>query len=161
MYLKFVNPITYESKLQNHSGISNVQLLNGETTTVSITPADEEMTIVRILNVPPEVPNEKIENIFKNYGKVKIIENEKWSHKNRFKVDSGIRLVKMSIEKSIPSTIIIAGLEAYVSYSGQEQTCFHCGDHSHLRQTCPKRALRAKIAVAPRTRLMPKPSVCS
>lgn len=152
IYLKFVNVVTYEQVLQQHGGTTTFQLLTGETTTVNITSADGQITNVRVLNVPPEVPNERIENVCKNYGKIQTVENEKWSHKYRFKVDSGIRLVTMIIEKPIPSTLIIAGYEAYVTYLGQEQTCFHCGNSSHLRHNCPQRILREKINVVPRTR---------
>ncbi|KAJ4426175.1 hypothetical protein ANN_26984 [Periplaneta americana] len=60
--------------------------MNGDNVTVNITPADEEVLMVRVLNIPPEVSNERIRHVLQNYGKVQHIENEKWSSKFRYNV---------------------------------------------------------------------------
>ncbi|XP_069675557.1 uncharacterized protein [Periplaneta americana] len=152
-YLKFTSSANYERYVQRHTGTSVVELLNGATTTVTITPAEDDYVSVRVLNIPPEVPNDRIRNTLQNFGKVLQIENEKWSHRYRYKIDTGIRVVQMVIKQSIPTNLTIANYEAYITYPGQEQTCFLCGSSSHLRHTCPNRSVKMPINTVPRTRL--------
>nr|AKU04651.1 gag-like protein [Blattella germanica] len=152
-YLKFSSKTLYEQRLKQHIGTSTVKLLNGTNTTVTITPADEEIATVRVLNIPPEVPNDRIRNVLQNYGKVQLIENEKWSHKFKYNVETGIRVVQMIIQKPIPSSMTVANYEAYITYPGQEITCFYCGNASHMRQNCPNRNIKAPVTVQGRTRL--------
>ncbi|KAJ4425751.1 hypothetical protein ANN_27374 [Periplaneta americana] len=151
VYLKFKTSTVYENYLKRYEGPSTLTFRKGDRVDVTLSPAEEESTVVRVLNIPPEVPNERLHNVFQNYGKVKQIDSEKWSSRYRFHVDTGIRLVNIVIDKPIPSTIIVATYEAYVTYSCQEQSCFICGGLSHLRNTCPNRNLKAKVTVAPRT----------
>ncbi|XP_069683151.1 uncharacterized protein [Periplaneta americana] len=164
VYIKLTNKIIYEHYLQQHTGSSSVKLMNGDNVTVNITPADEEVVMVRVLNIPPEVSNERIRHVLQNYGKVQHIENEKWSSKFRYTVYTGIRITHMVLNKVIPSSIVIAGHEAYVTYPGQELTCFSCGSTAHIRQACPNRNIKAPVTVQSRTRLtlsdlIPSPSV--
>ncbi|KAJ4435953.1 hypothetical protein ANN_18576 [Periplaneta americana] len=141
VYIKFNNQLSYEKHLQLHTGTSTIQLMNGATTTVNITAGEFDTTTVRILNVPPEVLNDRIMHVLQTYGKVQEIINEKWS-KISISGGYGIRLVNMQINKQIPSTLYIAGYEAYVVYPGQEQTCFLCGRASHIRRYCPSKGSR-------------------
>ncbi|KAJ4438136.1 hypothetical protein ANN_14075 [Periplaneta americana] len=129
IYLKFKTSTVYENYLQRYEGSSTLTLQNGDRVDVTLTPAEEESTVVRVLNIPPEVSNERLHNVFQNYGKVKQIDSEKWSSRYRFHVDTGIRLVNIVIDKPIPSTIVVATYEAYVTYPGQEQSCFSCADY--------------------------------
>ncbi|KAJ4438155.1 hypothetical protein ANN_14094 [Periplaneta americana] len=94
---------------------TNIKLQNGEIVSVIITSGDDDMTTIRVFNIPPEVPNDRITNTLMNYGKVQSIVNEKWTHKYRFAVDTGIRIVQMSVEKPIPSSLIIANYEADIA----------------------------------------------
>ena len=142
VYMKFINIVCYEKYLRLLAGKSNITLLNGDVTSVTISPADMETVSVRVLNIPPEVPNERIENVLKGYGKVLSVVNEKWTTKYRYSVDTGIRIVQMQIEKHIPSNIVIATYDAYITYHGQEQQCFHCGSTTHIRSNCPERLFR-------------------
>ncbi|KAJ4426277.1 hypothetical protein ANN_27089 [Periplaneta americana] len=102
-YLKFTSSANYERYVQRHTGTSVVELLNGATTTVTITPAEDDYVSVRVLNIPPEVPNDRIRNTLQNFGKVLQIENEKWSHRYRYKIDTGIRVVQMSFAAYLPN----------------------------------------------------------
>ena len=68
------------------------------TTTVSITPGDVDITTVRVLNIPPEVSNDRIRNVLANYGKVQSVNNEKWAAKYRYSVDTGIRIVQCKLK---------------------------------------------------------------
>lgn len=153
VFMKFVDTVTYEKYLRQHAGTSTVTLLNGETTTVIITPGDVDLVTVRVLNLPPEVPNDRICNVLKNYGTVQSVVNEKWATRYRYTVDTGIRIVQMHVANHIPSNLIIANFEAYITYVGQEQQCFLCGDTSHIRINCPQR-VRQSENVKSRARLL-------
>lgn len=153
VYIKFKSAILYEQYVQQHSGESNFELMNGSTVRVNIGPAEQDYVTVRVMNVPPEISNDRIKNVLTNYGKIHSIENERWSSRYRFQVETGIRIVKMSMDKHIPVTLLIANYEAYISYHGQEQTCFLCGSTEHLKYNCPSRFVR-NITTAPRTRLL-------
>ena len=152
-YIKFNSAPQYEKYLRQHAGTTTLDLLNGAQTTVTITTAEEDCVSVRVLNIPPEVPNERIKNVLQNYGKVQHIENEKWSQRYKFKIDSGIRIVQMVLSKPIPSNITVSNYEAYVSYPGQENKCFSCGSATHLRQHCPNRNIRTPVNTNLRTPL--------
>ncbi|KAJ4449876.1 hypothetical protein ANN_01282 [Periplaneta americana] len=153
VYLKFTSSSVYKNYLRKHEGSTNIKLQNGEIVAVTITSGDDDMTTVRVFIIPPEVPNDRITNILMNYGKVQSIVNEKWTHNYRFAIDTGIRIVHMSVEKPIPSSLIIANYEAYVTYVGQEETCYQCGSVSHVRSHCPQRIFRQPVTVVPRQKL--------
>ncbi|KAJ4432701.1 hypothetical protein ANN_21332 [Periplaneta americana] len=86
VYIKFNNQLSYEKHLQLHTGTSTIQLMNGATTTVNITAGEFDTTTVRILNVPPEVSNDRIMHVLQTYGKVQEIINEKWSKNIDFRL---------------------------------------------------------------------------
>ena len=140
VFVKFKTPELYEQYLQNHSGTHNFQLMNGSINKVKVGPAEHDYVTVRVLNVPPEIPNDRIKNVLNNYGKVQQIENETWANRYKYNVETGIRIVKMSIDKHIPTSLTISQYEAYITYIGQEQTCYTCGSSQHMRTNCPRRA---------------------
>jgi hypothetical protein len=45
----------------------------------------------------------------------------------------------MSLNKHLPSDMNIAGFRALITYEGQPQTCYGCGQTDHMYQMCPKR----------------------
>ncbi|KAJ4430571.1 hypothetical protein ANN_19159 [Periplaneta americana] len=112
VYIKFKSAVLYEQYLQKHSDESNFELMNGTTVSVSIGPAEQDYVAVRVMNVPPEISNEWMKNVLTNYGKIHSIENERWSSRHGFQVETGIRIVKMSMDKHIPVTLLIANYEA-------------------------------------------------
>ncbi|PSN36323.1 hypothetical protein C0J52_24332, partial [Blattella germanica] len=74
------------SKQPGKSSKSNITLLNVDITSVTISPGDMETVSVCVINIPPEVPIEGIENVLKGYGKVLSVVNEKWATKYRYSV---------------------------------------------------------------------------
>jgi hypothetical protein len=55
----------------------------------------------------------------------------------------------MTLKKHIPSHIIVAGYRALISYDGQPQTCYGCGDTERMCHVCSKRRDAKIIATAP------------
>jgi hypothetical protein len=52
---------------------------------------------------------------------------------------NGIKIVLMKWTKHIPSYITTARHSDLISYEGQPQTCYGCGDKNHMYHACPKR----------------------
>jgi hypothetical protein len=119
-------------KLGNHKRMQDVLLLTnaqmtykhstGEISTVRVEQAGRT-TRVRIVNLPPEIPDNTLCNTLSNYGEVKEIIHETWSTNYRYPVYNGIRAAQMILTKHIPSHIIVAGYRILISYDGQPMTC--------------------------------------
>lgn len=90
---------------------------------------------VRVHDLPPYMPNEMICKLLSSYGEVMSITEEKW--KKHFPgVPNGTRIVKMKINKQIPSYLPIDGEVAYIKYTNQLRTCKHCSRPLHVGRTC-------------------------
>lgn len=137
VYIKLITKSLYEKVLIQHQGTSQATLAGGITTNITLEPADIDTINVRIFNLPPELPNEKIRQVLCAFGTVYQVNNETWSAGYDHRVSNGVRQVKMSISKVIPSNLTVCGKKAYVTYIGQEPTCFLCNSTSHLKQDCP------------------------
>ncbi|XP_062542308.1 uncharacterized protein LOC134210277 [Armigeres subalbatus] len=82
---------------------------------------DGPTTTLRIHDLPPRMPNETISDCLKQYGKVISVQNETW--KNFFPgVANGVRVVRMMLEKAIPSRIVIDDEPTLVTGQKQNQS---------------------------------------
>lgn len=76
---------------------------------------DGPNTIVKIHDLPPQMSNTAISNYMQQYGKVISIQND--VRKNFFPgVPNGVRVVRMRIEKPLPSYVAVDGHRSYISY---------------------------------------------
>ncbi|XP_062704778.1 uncharacterized protein LOC134287093 [Aedes albopictus] len=76
---------------------------------------DGPTTTVRIHDLPPQMCNDTIADHLQQYGRVISIYNELW--KNFFSgVPNGVRVVRMRLDKPIPSHIVVNNHSTYVSY---------------------------------------------
>ena len=89
---------------------------------VQIMKSDSLEKIVRVMNLPLEIPNNIISDYFNEYGNVVKVEDEVWSSRYKFPVKNGIRLVKLELKKQIPSYVMIKGYRAQIYYEGQTKT---------------------------------------
>lgn len=90
---------------------------------------------VRVHDLPPYLPNEMIRKLLSSYGEVMSITDDVW--KKHFPgVPNGTRVVKMKINKQIPSYLPIDGEVAYIKYTNQLRTCKHCTRPLHVGRTC-------------------------
>lgn len=75
---------------------------------------DGPLTTLRIHDLPPQMANTAINDHMEQYGKVISIENEVW--KNYFKgLPNGVRIVRMRLDKAVPSHIVVNGQHTFVS----------------------------------------------
>ena len=117
----------------------------GEISYVDIAMAGMGFKKIRIANLPPEVPEEKLRTTLAPYGSVMSIQDEVWARSYRYTVANGIRQANMSLSQHIPSHLTIAGHRVLISYEGQPATCYGCGGTDHLYQACPRRQRRALL----------------
>lgn len=118
---------------------------NGTVSAVKLSNAGFGVRTVRVFNLPFEVRNETIEKHLRPYGTVLTVTKEKWSKAYRFQVENGVRSVSMIVRKHIPSFIFVNGHRAFVTYTGQPQTCSFCSGTGHFRTACPKRKRPAQL----------------
>ncbi|XP_062698312.1 uncharacterized protein LOC134284076 [Aedes albopictus] len=86
---------------------------------------DGPTTTVRIHDLPPQMCNDIIADHLQQYGRVISIYNEVW--KNFFSgVPNGVRVVRMRLDKPIPSHITVNSHSTYVSYpNNSDQSASH------------------------------------
>lgn len=154
VYVKLISQSIYEKVLRQHEGVSQITFASGVRSTVTIGPAGFDAVQVRVFNLPMELPNDKLKQALTQYGTVYNISNETWSAGYNLRVHNGIRQVKMHVTTVIPSNILVAGKRAYVTYLGQEPTCFVCGVVGHIKQDCPSKVTRLGPAPPRRTPLL-------
>lgn len=106
------------------------------------------LQLVRVHQVPIEVPNALIASALAVYGIVvgNVINETFGAHMPFPGVYSGVRSVRMKIQKPIPSSIVVDGEKTLVTYNGQTKTCMRCGSTSHLRAECASTAPRSTPA---------------
>lgn len=76
---------------------------------------DGPTTTLRIHDLPPQMCNTVISNSMQQYGKVLAIQNKVW--KNFFSgIPNGVRIVKMRLEKTVPSHIVVNNHPSLVTH---------------------------------------------
>jgi hypothetical protein len=97
-------------------------------------------------------PNGILYDVLKQYGIVGQITDEHWDSRYKYRVENGIRIVDMILQKHIPSHMSLIGNRILLSYEGQPITCYGCSTSGHLYNDCPKLKNRSKMANSVQTR---------
>ena len=112
---------------------------------VYISYAFEEYSDITVKHIPPHWGVDHIERIFSAYGKVAGMKHEpmKFIYRNLKadyeKVWNGNWRIRMQVEKSIPSNMIVSGFKIEVFYKDQPKTCYRCGQDGHIWSECETR----------------------
>ena len=138
VFVKFIDQKYVDKILQMTNGVTQYKHNNGEITQVKIDIAGMGSRRIRVANLPLELTNTTIRTSLTPYGTIHTITNEAWSSRHRFQVLNGVRVVHMTLNRHMPSNLTIAGHRAFISYEGQPQTCFECGETDHVYNACPK-----------------------
>lgn len=104
--------------------------------------AGESMRYVRVFDLPPELPDDKLEGVLREFGKIERVVREKFPpNLGLDHLFTGVRGVYMDVTKDIPPSIDIAGRKT-IFYDGLKDTCFLCQTVGHRRNSCPQRKSR-------------------
>jgi hypothetical protein len=142
VFIKFIDVQYVHDILQITQHTAEYKHSNGVVSVLRIEMAGLGTKPVRIGNLPPEIQEGILRAHIAPYGEIHTIQEAHWSNFYRYKVANGIRIGVIALTKHIPSYFTIVGHRVLVSYNGQPQTCFGCGDMEHLLQVCPKRRTR-------------------
>ena len=88
---------------------------------------------------PFEAPDVDIRNAMSKFGQIKNLRYQ--SFPGYPNVKTGSRIVKMVVEREIPSQLTIRGYPCRFWYKGQPVRCNICRDIGHLAASCTKKGL--------------------
>lgn len=146
--LKFVDKKSYEEFMLKYEG-QRWMRDNDRNLTVIVKPAGVKEKYVRISDTPFEVEIDEIREVLQEYGKVFTIKRETYMALNPedgyFKTFSGWVTVRMSINKNIPSFLMLGGERVSIKYHGQIPTCRICNQEGHYGHACPGRRVKNKM----------------
>ena len=111
----------------------------GEPSIASLAMAGMGTKPIRIANLPPEVPNDTLRATLAPFGKDLYIQAEMWSKVYRYSVSNSIRLVTIMLTRHVTSHLNVAGYRGFLSYEGQPDTWYSCGEDGHMYQGCTTR----------------------
>ncbi|XP_062704903.1 uncharacterized protein LOC134287254 [Aedes albopictus] len=101
-------------RLQKQHHLKHYYIHEGKTYYIPVY-VDGPTTTVKIHDLSPQMSNDIIVRHMQQYGKVISIENDVW--KNFFPgIPNGVRVVRMRLEKTLPSRIVINGESTYVTH---------------------------------------------
>jgi hypothetical protein len=143
VFIKFTESTFVTDILNTTNGIAEYKHMIEEISPVRLELAGMGTWRIILANLPPELSGTAVRVALAPYGVIQSVNEETWSQNYRYVVANGIRVVTMSLNKHLPLHVNIAGYRALVSYEGQPQTCYGCGETDHMYQMCPKRR-RAK-----------------
>lgn len=100
---------------------------------------------VRIHQLRPKINNQQVAQRMREYGEIVSIREDVW--RDVFPgVPNGIRLLRMKLQKPIPSYITVENQRTLVTYKGQEATCKFCQRRVHFNMKCSEFAKTLKTA---------------
>ena len=93
---------------------------------------ENRVSIVKIYELPTELPDSVVIGRLSHYGKVYSFRRDRLAEG----IFNGVRTARMIIAKPIPSHAFIAGELARIWYPSQPKTCRKCGAEGHLAASC-------------------------
>lgn len=122
-----------EELVAEHSSKHTVEH-NNKHYAIPLVPYDNTVE-VRVSDLPSYVSTETVIKHLASYGEVVSTRDEVW--KNFWPgLSTGVRLVRMRIQKPIPSFIPMTTHTAYISHRNQIRTCRYCVRPLHIGRTC-------------------------
>ena len=92
--------------------------------------------VVTIKNAPFELPQYLLNDMLAQYGQVYNIRTQTFTSGNYRGIYNGIKTSLMTLNKPIPSSIVLGRVNLLVSYKGQPLTCLKCGYPGHFAADC-------------------------
>ena len=93
---------------------------------------EHKVSIVKIYELPSELPDSVVIGRLSYYGRVISFRHDRVADT----IFNGVRTARMSIQRPIPAQTFIAGEFCRFLYPNQPKTCRKCGEDDHLAATC-------------------------
>ena len=129
--------VTFDDTVSCEAALSSGVVFRGARLPVSPVSARSRQVYVR--DLPVEVSESFVEAALSSYGTVHAV--TAMEHTGYPGLLNGTRLVKIVLEKDIPSSLHISGFECRVWYRGQPQACVICHSYRHRVRECPLNGL--------------------
>jgi hypothetical protein len=126
---------------------------NGLSRKVKVSHANKVTKYVRVFNLPFEVDDKCLRDVFNKYGEVEKIEWEKAANILGYDVFNGVRGVYIDMKLDMPSFLYVGEFKCKLFYQGLRDKCFSCGSVGHKKSDCPK---RFEPFLTPRSRILDK-----
>lgn len=134
-FVKVVDLALAQRICEEHNNQHEISV-DGKKYPLSITLEDGAVE-VRLYDLSEGVSEQKITEFLEKYGDVLEIREQRSGADVDFPgVSTGVRIVKMIVERNIESWVTIDGEMTAVVYFGQRTTCRHCRDYAHVGVTC-------------------------
>lgn len=129
--------VTYNDATTCDAAMSSGITFRGQRLPVS--PVSARSRLVYVRDLPAEVPNPFVKTALCSYGTVHEV--TAMEHLGYPGLLNGTRLVKITLESDVPSSVRIRGFDCRVWYQGQPQACPICHSYRHRVKECPLNGL--------------------
>ena len=129
--------VTFTDAASCDAALSSGVAFRGDRLPVS--PVSARSRLVYLRDLPAEVPVPFVKAALSPYGTVHDV--TAMEHSGYPGLLNGTRLVKVTLENDIPSTVHIRGFDCRVWYQGQPQACAICRSYRHRVKECPLNGL--------------------
>ena len=129
--------VTFTDAASCDAALSSGVAFRGDRLPVS--PVSARSRLVYLRDLPAEVPVPFVKAALSPYGTVHDV--TAMEHSGYPGLLNGTRLVKVTLENDIPSTVHIRGFDCRVWYQGQPQACAICRSYRHRVRECPLNGL--------------------
>ena len=123
--------VTFGSKAVKDAAL-NEQSIKIAGLSVLLGDCENKVTIVKIYELPNELPDSVVIGRLSHYGRVISFRRDHVADA----IFNGVRTARMSIERPIPAQAFIAGEFCRFWYPSQPKTCRKCGAEDHLAAAC-------------------------
>ncbi|KAG0425114.1 hypothetical protein HPB47_027698 [Ixodes persulcatus] len=105
-----------------------------------IDPTKDEIKM-KLLWLPPQLPDIEIKKVLEPFGTVKDISREKWRFSDLEETDTLTRIVTLALKDhltvdKVPHTLNIYGVNTLVVIPGRPPLCLRCKAIGHIRRQC-------------------------
>jgi hypothetical protein len=140
-----------EAFIEMNAGV-RTEIIEGREIKISVKDSNIVEKFVRLTGIPYTLDLGIVKRRLKEFGTVFDLRWERYhvaSDEYLFPVLSTWLIVRMSVEKDIPSYLTIGEYRAIIKYYGQPLTCKLCDSRTHLVRDCPtsKRHVTTQVVV--------------
>lgn len=136
VFVKVASQGIFESIFDKFEGKLIYEDSSGSEYPVQLESQSSKITL-RIHKIPIEVPESEVRKALGGYGNIDSVNNDAWKNLP-YRCYNDTKLVKVDLNKAVPSYVSIQGRSYLVTYPGQARTCRRCGSIEHEIKDCDK-----------------------